>query len=320
MSEQIELTKIERELVLQYLRDDNVPLTVTLEEKPVMAEIELNENKTQDIPDYKVSMSAVFPVAIPAKQIEVYDEGIILLKNTSRITEQFLGKNVKIQFYFNRLGLYFNTVMKECSKGLAIVVPQQIFRITEKSTAPEYDFSAAIGFTSSDNEKISYECVPLSGFTMFSQPKWAEIDSKVQVEAKNLLEKILIKIKQENKPISNGVFLLSAVRYLTQKEFTVVESFESQNNPLTIIYADNEKMLVTANKDTDLVLDQLYEGQLNFTLTGNKLIKRTIMLSFKIDDVYLNEDKKCYLVLFENVKQEDKRFLYERATGKIFNE
>ena len=40
MSEQIELTKIERELVLQYLRDDNVPLTVTLEEKPVMAEIE----------------------------------------------------------------------------------------------------------------------------------------------------------------------------------------------------------------------------------------------------------------------------------------
>ena len=57
-------------------------------------------------------------------------------------------------------------------------------------------------------------------------------------------------------------------------------------------------MLVTANKDTDLVLDQLYEGQLNFTLAGNKLIKRTIMLSFKIDDVYLNEDKKCYLVLF----------------------
>ena len=34
MSENKELTKIERELVLQYLMDDNVPLTVTLEKKP----------------------------------------------------------------------------------------------------------------------------------------------------------------------------------------------------------------------------------------------------------------------------------------------
>ncbi len=34
-----ELSRIERELVLQYLRDDNVPVTVTLEQKPQQQEI-----------------------------------------------------------------------------------------------------------------------------------------------------------------------------------------------------------------------------------------------------------------------------------------
>ena len=46
MNQEKELTGIERELVLQYLRDDNVPLTITLEEKPLMTETELSENKT----------------------------------------------------------------------------------------------------------------------------------------------------------------------------------------------------------------------------------------------------------------------------------
>ena len=49
MQEEKELTRIERELVLQYLRDDNVPLTVTLEEKPEQAEASLVDSKT-DVP------------------------------------------------------------------------------------------------------------------------------------------------------------------------------------------------------------------------------------------------------------------------------
>ena len=50
MQEEKELTRIERELVLQYLRDDNVPLTVTLEEKPEQSDASLVDSRT-DIPE-----------------------------------------------------------------------------------------------------------------------------------------------------------------------------------------------------------------------------------------------------------------------------
>ena len=46
MQEEKELTRIERELVLQYLRDDNVPLTVTLEEKPEQSEARCHPSDT----------------------------------------------------------------------------------------------------------------------------------------------------------------------------------------------------------------------------------------------------------------------------------
>ena len=48
MSENKELTKIERELVLQYLMDDNVPLTDTLEKKQEQADSEKIEEKIKN--------------------------------------------------------------------------------------------------------------------------------------------------------------------------------------------------------------------------------------------------------------------------------
>ena len=84
MAEETELTQIERELVLQYLRDDNVPLTVTLEDKPEMSDADIVDDKTIGTSDEsRVPASAIFPVAIPSRQIEVLNQGIILLKNAS---------------------------------------------------------------------------------------------------------------------------------------------------------------------------------------------------------------------------------------------
>ena len=94
MSENKELTKIERELVLQYLMDDNVPLTVTLEKKPEQNDVEMVDEKIP-VPEKenRIPASAVFPVAIPSEQIKVLNQGIILLKNPARTVLPFLGKN-----------------------------------------------------------------------------------------------------------------------------------------------------------------------------------------------------------------------------------
>ena len=65
MAEETELTQIERELVLQYLRDDNVPLTVTLEDKPEMSDADIVDDKTIGTSDEsRVPASAIFPVAV----------------------------------------------------------------------------------------------------------------------------------------------------------------------------------------------------------------------------------------------------------------
>ena len=62
------LTGIERELVLRYLLDGNVPVTIT----PISS----NENDSDEIKNLD---SAVVPVAFKAEDISVLKEGIILL-------------------------------------------------------------------------------------------------------------------------------------------------------------------------------------------------------------------------------------------------
>ena len=83
-----ELTGIERQLVLEYLMDGNAPVTLTL----------FKEDKT-DVAN-SAPVSAVFPVALRAEQLKVLNQGIILLKDAPESASVFLGKVVKVQFYF----------------------------------------------------------------------------------------------------------------------------------------------------------------------------------------------------------------------------
>ena len=73
-----ELTGIERQLVLQYLVDGNVPVTVT----EVKTAVEDNEK-------IKSLTSGVFPVALPGEQMTVLDQGIILLQNPPEAVKTF---------------------------------------------------------------------------------------------------------------------------------------------------------------------------------------------------------------------------------------
>ena len=63
------LSGIERELVLQYLIDGNVPVTIT----PID-----DATENEEVPHLS---TVVFPVAIKPDNISVLKEGIILLKN-----------------------------------------------------------------------------------------------------------------------------------------------------------------------------------------------------------------------------------------------
>ena len=106
------LTGIERELVLRYLLDGNVPVTIT----PVFSGENCKENEHLSEPDFV--NSAVVPVAFKPEDISVLKEGIVLLKDAPESIAKYADKPVKVEFYFNRVGLYFITALKTVSSGL----------------------------------------------------------------------------------------------------------------------------------------------------------------------------------------------------------
>lgn len=326
MTESNELTGIERELVLQYLRDDNVPVTVTLEDKPEKIETDFADEKTR-LPEKseRIPLSAVFPVAIKAEQMNVLNEGIILLKDNAKIADTFLNKPVRVQFYFNRLGLYFNTTMKAYSKGLALVVPKSIKRIKDSEYKKEYDLSAVISFTSEDRQKIGINCVSSEKYNLFTQPKWGDIDLDKQHKAKSYLEKFVAEAKTgAGLPIGNGVHLFPVCRFLTDKNAVNPQTVEGRSSPLEIIYFDDKKaVLASRNSEDELSLEAEYFLNLAFTLEKNKFLKRNVNVECSVVNKYVSDEEgnvHCYVCSFKNVKEEDIRFLYERATGKRLNE
>ena len=101
MMEHDKLTGIERELVLQYLIDGNVPVTLT----PIEDEITSDEKDTER--EIRSLTSQIFPVAIKGEHMTVKKNGVILLENPAQSIKSFANKNVKVEFYFNHVGLYF---------------------------------------------------------------------------------------------------------------------------------------------------------------------------------------------------------------------
>lgn len=317
MTDEKELTQIERELVLQYLRDDNVPLTITLEEKPDQTEADVTDNRIDSI-DYekRVPASAVFPVAIKSRQIEVLNQGIILLKNAGRLVQPFIGKSVRVQFYFNHVGLYFISTVKEYSMGFAVVIPPSIKRVKDSFKTNDFEVSAVLSFDS-----VNHVCRPLYGFNLFSQPKWSEIEIEKQHHAKFLLEKFITQGKQSAVILGNGLHLISIVRYLTRTSVPENESVEGLVKPLDIIYIDDKRFVCAAENQDELEVNQHYTLELSFVLASGGPVKRSVRVNCIVEGVFADEDnglRKCWSCRYENIQNEDVRFLYERISGKKF--
>ena len=54
----------------------------------------------------------------------------------------------------------------------------------------------------------------------------------------------------------------------------------------------------------------------SFSIPENKNFKRIIELKASVVNVYSYEERETYVLRFDDVKEEDNRFLYERINGK----
>ena len=246
------LTGIERELVLQYLIDGNVPVTVT----PV--ESENDADTIHSVP------SQIFPVVIKGENVKVSKSGEISLKNLPESAVSFKSKNVKVEFYFNRVGVFFESKISETSEGYTIELPKEISRIQDVEEEHLYDFSSVIYFDFNNKKDLNIKCVPAKIVELFERPVWKSIPLENQKKAKDLLEKFVEEAKVQ-KNAGNGLLLIPVCNYLTF-ENTQFESIENRQKPVEILYVDHERIVVGFDQNEDFVQNEEFGIKLIFSL------------------------------------------------------
>jgi hypothetical protein len=304
-----DLTGIERQLVLQYLIDGNVPVTVT----PLEKKIPGDDKKVRPL------LSAVFPVALKAEQITVLDKGIILLTNPPQSVVGFAGKQVRVEFYFNRVGLFFITEMKSIKSGLALVIPENIHRIEDIQAKHDYDFSASIYYSCSNKAEVNIEGIPGEGYELFARPVWSAIPLTDQKQAKTYLEQFVAEAKKEKKA-GNGLQLISVCRYLVEKEISI-EAVQGRAKPFRILYVDHERIVFGSDNENGFLSQGAeYAVKMSFKLRQGPVVNREVFATCVPARIYNSGDGKrsCADCVFTSLQEEDKRFIYEKATKKMF--
>lgn len=308
------LSGIERELVLQYLIDGNVPVTLTpFETEPDDA----NEESESVI---KSLTSQIFPVAIRGEHVKVQDDGEILLENPPQSVNSFANQHVKVEFYFNRVGLYFISFVKSTEKGLFITIPETINRIIDVVEEKKYDFSAEIYLDCNTGKELNIKAVPVVDVELFKRPAWKIIPLENQKKAKILLENFVEQAKVE-KNAGNGIQLIPICKYLTDKKTVKMQSLQDRTEPLTILFVDHERLVVGVETKMCVFLPaNEYAVKLSFSINKGPINTRDIFVTCKTNKIYRSEDGKfsCVDFCYSSLQEEDLRFLYEKATSTLF--
>lgn len=303
------LTGIERELVLQYLIDGNVPITVT----PIV------EDEPENNDEVKPSTSAIFPIAIKAEQQKVLEQGIILLTNPPENVKSFIGQKVKVEFYFNRLGLYFETRIKEIKAGLALVIPSSISRIAEAATTHRpTEFSAELYYSMNQKSDIHIDCFPAQGYDIFAKPVWKDVSEGAQQKAKSYLEEFIAHARKQG-VAGSGVQLIPVVRYLAERVAKML-SVEGRKGPLDVLFVNHERIVFGA-KTESIDLKECGEYALGMTFPMQKpLNSRKIFTTCRVETIYTDDEKAltCAVCHYTSIQEEDLRFLYEKCTNEKF--
>lgn len=307
--EQKSLTGIERTLVVQYLTDGNVPVTLT--------PIEDSLNSDEIIHSLT---SQIFPVAIKGEQVQISHKGEIVLENPPQAIKKFANKNVKVEFYFNRVGLYFISKVRDEEEGLVISIPPVIDRILDTVEEKKYDFSALIYFECKTKKELNIKCIPDTGLELFVRPAWKIIPLENQKSAKALLESFVEEAKIE-KNAGNGIQLVPVCKYLTETKAERVEAMQDRPEEPSILFVDHERLVLgMTSKACTFFKNEEYGIKLIFSIKKGPILTRDIFVTGIVNKIYRSTDGNLSCVDFKytTMQEEDLRFLYEKATSTLF--
>lgn len=144
------LSGIERDLVISYLCDCNVPFS-------------LIQNQNLD---------RIFTFVTGQGGVRILPEGIILFSDADVLPQEIIGTQVTLRFYFKKLGLSFSSLVS-CTKSgaLALVVPREILRIAdlEENTGTGFYCNVFLGEAFSGQRLV---CSLRDGYPLFMPWMW----------------------------------------------------------------------------------------------------------------------------------------------------
>ncbi len=304
------LTGIERQLVVQYLIDGNVPVTIT----PLDS---VSDNVDADV---RPLNSQIFPVAIKGENLTVKKNGTIILENPGASVKKFLNKEVKVEFYFNRVGLYFNSKVTAKKDVYSVSIPDVIYRIADVVEERNYDFCGLFYYECRTGKDLNLLCLPWENVELFNRPAWKSIPLENQKKAKELLEKYVAAAKLE-KNAGNGIQLIPICNYLTFSQPVKVESLQDRIKPLNILYVDHERIVIALDRiNYTFVQNDEYGLKLSFTLKKGPIMTRDIFVTCIVNKIYNleNDERMCVDFRYTSIQEEDLRFIYEKATKTLF--
>ncbi len=147
------LSGLERDIVVSYLCEDDVPFTL--------------------VPSQPAERIFSFVTGIGG--VQVLSEGIILFTDSFALPVDLVNSLVEIRFYFRKLGLSFSGRVSRTKTGaLAVVVPKEILRLADSVSPMESPFACRL-FLGESFSGDCLDCRQWNGFPLFVPQAWRSI-------------------------------------------------------------------------------------------------------------------------------------------------
>ena len=139
-------------------------------------------------------------------------------------------------------------------------------------------------------------------------------------KAKDYLEKFVESAKKE-KNAGTGIQLIPVCNYLTFNETKKISSLENRVMPLTILYVDHERIVLSSDNESDnFEPGHEYGLKLSFSIKNSPVLSRDIYVTCIVNKVYSDSDnkRKAFDFIYTTLQEEDLRYIFEKATKRLF--
>ncbi len=307
------LSRIERDIIVKNLSED-LPLLI------------IKSVSTRFIP-HERHLPQFEPVTIKPKSYSITEEGILFLPLANYFLPIPDKTPVCIFFYYKGRGLFFETSFRIVRQGYALVISPHIFKQLDDSQPFEKQIGAKVFFNTQEKKSLSIDCITHPDIPLFSKDAWQKITEHAEQNVLSVVNALhgtdfqrSIDMFTENKAqnVEEYYSAVNAGLYLSGQTVEI-PCVEGRIEPLSLLFISHKELVFGCRSgQIPLYEGNEYAAELSVPV---QRIHRTIYITVCVEKIIgspLTENKKqCALASITSIREEDRRFLYERLYNKI---